>query len=193
MHCTLRMSLLNITFSCGLTNEEDNETIISHSVVMIFLLRQPKIELVLPVSVTHYWFTMSLLSNTTSKSFSHETFVNECGLSPSLIYKINCIKSTPELSIYYLILLFKPLFWPFVCIHLLYFACTEFLWRTASSLLPSLGFTGTYPSSLDNQSRAHNCPSQGSTLKPRPLTRTLGRKGYSYHYCWTGRAQTWGS
>lgn len=75
---------------------------------MIFLLRQPKIELVLPVSVTHCWFIMSLLSNTTSKSFSYETFEDKCGLSPSLIYEI--ILNQGGLSIYYLIHLYKPLF-----------------------------------------------------------------------------------
>lgn len=68
-----------------LTSEGNNGAITSQNVAALSLWRQPKIELVPPAAVTHCWFIMSLLSNATSKSFSHETFVYKCGLAPSLI------------------------------------------------------------------------------------------------------------
>ena len=55
---------------------------------MIFLLRQRKIEFVLPVFVIHCWFTRSVLSNIISEFLSNEPFVDRCGLSSSKIYVI---------------------------------------------------------------------------------------------------------
>ena len=48
-------------FSCGLTYEGNSGTITSYNWVMIFLLRQPKIKLVVPVFVINCWFIMSVL------------------------------------------------------------------------------------------------------------------------------------
>lgn len=72
-----------------MTNEGNSGTISSHNLVTIFLLRQPKIELGLPVFEVQCWFIISVLSNTISKSFSHEPFVDKCGLSSSKIYVID--------------------------------------------------------------------------------------------------------